>query len=109
MPAEASAPYSAESLPSYCYCSAGAADVVQAVQFAAAHNLIIAVKGGGYSWVKCCEPADGAILFVQQADRTCTVVLQRNLWTADKGLVVDMSAMNAVCVNAAHREITVQG
>lgn len=39
-------------------CFADAADVEQAVRIAAAHNTTVAVKGGGWSWVRpVCYPA----------------------------------------------------
>lgn len=36
-------------------------------------------------------------------------MLQRNIWRADKGMTVDLSAMNAVHVDVVKQEISVQG
>ena len=93
---------------------------MQAVQFAAVHNLTIAVKGGGYSWVNCESSAcatctEASAPYKHLVHPVCTAgtkvrdILQRNLWRADRGLTVDLSAMNAVHVDAANQEISVQG
>ncbi len=61
----------------------GVADVVQAVKFAAANNLLVAVRGGGHN------------------------VAGRAL--CDKGLVIDLSAMRGVLVDPDTRTVRVQG
>ena len=61
----------------------GVADVVQAVKFAAANNLLVAVRGGGHN------------------------VAGRAL--CDKGLVIDLSAMRGVIVDPDTRTVRVQG
>lgn len=51
-----------------------------------------------------------AILFLELQQPSCGVdMLQRNIWRADKGMTVDLSAMNAVRVDAVKHEISVQG
>jgi FAD/FMN-containing dehydrogenase len=62
---------------------ADAADVVAAVNFGREHGLLIAVRGGGHN---------GA-----------------GLGSVDGGLVIDLSAMRAVEVDAARREVRVEG
>lgn len=54
----------------HCHYSAGAADVQQAVQFAAAHNLDIAVKGGGWSYVSSHLPLQTTCSVVCAAEQT---------------------------------------
>jgi hypothetical protein len=61
----------------------GTADVVAAVRFAREHDLEIAIRGGGHN------VAGTAV--------------------CDEGIVVDLSAMRAVRVDAAHRRAWVQG
>jgi FAD/FMN-containing dehydrogenase len=61
----------------------GAADVVAAVRFARDHDLPIAIRGGGHN------VAGTAV--------------------CDNGLVIDLSAMRAVQVDAAGRRVWVQG
>jgi FAD/FMN-containing dehydrogenase len=56
---------------------AGAADVVRAVRFAGAHNLLVAVRGGGHSL---------------SGQSVC-----------DDGLMIDLSAMRSVRVDTARR------
>jgi FAD/FMN-containing dehydrogenase len=60
----------------------GAADVVQAVQFARAHDLLTAIRGGGHSL---------------SGQSGC-----------DGGLVIDLSAMKGIRVDAAHRRAVAQ-
>ncbi len=62
---------------------AGAADVMQAVQFAAAHQLLVAVRGGGHSL---------------SGQSVC-----------ERGLVIDLSQMNGVRVDTARRTATIEG
>jgi len=62
---------------------AGTADVVQAVKFARANDLLVAVRGGGHN------------------------VAGRAL--CDDGLVIDLSEMRAVFVDPARRTVRVQG
>jgi FAD/FMN-containing dehydrogenase len=61
----------------------GAADVVEAVNFAREHNLLVAVRGGGHN------VAGNAI--------------------CDDGLVIDLSAMRGVHVDPTTRAVRVQG
>jgi hypothetical protein len=61
----------------------GAADVIQAVDFARRHDVLVAVRGGGHN------------------------VAGRAL--CDGGLVIDLSAMRGVLVDAASRTVRVQG
>jgi FAD/FMN-containing dehydrogenase len=60
----------------------GVADVVRAVRFARANNVLVAVKSGGHN------------------------VAGRAL--CDDGIVIDLSAMNRVCVEPALRTVRVQ-
>src|SRR5258708_29083675 len=60
----------------------GVADVVHAVKFAGANNLLVAVKGGGHN------------------------IAGRAL--CDDGIVIDLSAMNGVCVDPELRTVRVQ-
>jgi FAD/FMN-containing dehydrogenase len=60
----------------------GVADVVRAVKFAGANNLLVAVRGGGHN------------------------VAGRAL--CDDGMVIDLSAMNGVCVDPELRTVRVQ-
>ena len=62
---------------------AGTADVVQAVKFARANNLLVAIRGGGHN------------------------VAGRAL--CDDGIVIDLSRMKAVFVDPAKRTARVQG
>jgi FAD/FMN-containing dehydrogenase len=62
---------------------AGTADVVQAVDFARANNLLVAVRGGGHN-------VGGRAL-------------------CDDGIVIDLSGMKAVFVDPAKRTVRVQG
>lgn len=62
---------------------AGTADVVQAVKFARANNLLVAIRGGGHN------------------------VAGRAL--CDDGMVIDLSAMKAVFVDPAKKTARVQG
>jgi FAD/FMN-containing dehydrogenase len=62
---------------------AGTADVVQAVKFARANNLLVAIRGGGHN------------------------VAGRAL--CDDGVVIDLSGMRAVFVDPAKRTARVQG
>jgi FAD/FMN-containing dehydrogenase len=61
----------------------GTADVVQAVHFARAHDLIVAVRGGGHN------VAGRAV--------------------CDDGIVIDLSPMRGVYVNPADRTVRAQG
>ena len=61
----------------------GAADVVEAVNFAAANDLLLSVRGGGHSL---------------SGQSSC-----------DKGLMIDLSQMNGVRVDPAKRIATVEG
>jgi len=61
----------------------GAADVMEAVKFAAAHQLLVAVRGGGHSL---------------SGQSVC-----------EKGLMIDLSAMNGVRVDPVKRIATVEG
>jgi FAD/FMN-containing dehydrogenase len=61
----------------------GAADVVDAVKFARANNLLVSVRGGGHN------------------------VAGRAL--CDDGIVIDLSAMNGVVVDPQSRTVRVQG
>ncbi len=69
--------------PAVIACCASADDVVRAVKFARAHGLPLAVKGGGHNI------AGNAL--------------------CDDGLVVDLSGMKAVHVDAERRRATVEG
>jgi FAD/FMN-containing dehydrogenase len=62
---------------------AGAADVHHAVDFARTHELLVSVRGGGHS-----APGYG---------------------TNDGGMVIDMSLMKGIRVNAASRTARAQG
>src|SRR4029079_5508749 len=62
---------------------ADAEDVVAAVRFAAAHDLLLAVRGGGHN---------GA-----------------GLGTCDGGVVIDLSAMKAIAVDPDAGTVRVQG
>src|SRR5215510_1589445 len=62
---------------------AGTADVIHAVKFARANDLLVAVRGGGHN------------------------VAGRAL--CDDGLVIDLSQMRGVLVDAAARTVRVQG
>ncbi len=62
---------------------AGTADVVQAVKFARANNLLVAIRGGGHN------------------------VAGRAL--CDEGVVIDLSGMRAIFVDPAKRTARVQG
>ena len=61
----------------------GAADVMQAVKFAASHQLLLAVRGGGHSL---------------SGQSVC-----------EKGLMIDLSPMNGVHVDPAKKIATVEG
>ena len=61
----------------------GAADVAEAVKFAAAHQLLLAVRGGGHSL---------------SGQSVC-----------DRGLMIDLSAMNGVRVDPVRRLAAVEG
>jgi FAD/FMN-containing dehydrogenase len=61
----------------------GAADVTRAVQFARAHNLVTAVRGGGHSL---------------SGQSGC-----------DGGLVIDLSTMKGIRIDAVHRRAIAQG
>jgi len=61
----------------------GAADVMQAVKFAASHQLLVAVRGGGHSL---------------SGQSVC-----------EKGLMIDLSQMNGVHVDSAKKIATVEG
>ena len=61
----------------------GAADVVEAVNFAAANQLLLSVRGGGHSL---------------SGQSSC-----------DKGMVIDLSQMNGVRVDPTRRIATVEG
>jgi hypothetical protein len=61
---------------------AGAADVMQCVEFARAHDLLVAVRGGGHSL---------------PGHSTC-----------DGGLVIDLSRMRSVRIDSAHRRALVE-
>lgn len=61
---------------------AGAADVIQAVNFARAHELLVAVRGGGHG------VAGNAV--------------------CDGGIVIDLSAMKGIRVNPASRTVRAQ-
>jgi FAD/FMN-containing dehydrogenase len=61
----------------------GAADVAEAVRFAAAHHLLVSVRGGGHSL---------------SGQSVC-----------DQGLMIDLSQMNGVRVDAARRVAMVEG
>ena len=61
----------------------GAADVTEAVKFAAAHELLLSVRGGGHSL---------------SGQSVC-----------DKGLMIDLSQMNGVRVDPAKRVASVEG
>jgi FAD/FMN-containing dehydrogenase len=62
---------------------AGTADVVAAVRFGVAHDLEIAVRGGGHSFA--------------------------GLGTCDAGLVIDLCEMKGIRVDARARTVTAQG
>lgn len=72
----------------YQCCSAGAADVLQAVQFAAAHNLTVAVKGGAWSAVnvvynmQCSVVTAGllAIVFLELQQPNCGIACCRGIY-----------------------------
>lgn len=61
----------------------GAADVMQAVSFAASNNLLLSVRGGGHSLSGQC--------------------------VCEKGLMIDLSPMNGVRVDPARRRAYVEG
>ena len=61
----------------------GAADVMEAVKFAAANQLLVSVRGGGHSL---------------SGQSVC-----------EKGLMIDLSQMNGVRVDPAKRIATVEG
>jgi len=61
----------------------GVADVVAAVNFARTNNLLTAIRGGGHN-------VGGRAL-------------------CDDGIVIDLSGMRSVCVDAAERKVRVQG
>jgi FAD/FMN-containing dehydrogenase len=61
----------------------GAADVMQAVSFAASHNLLLSVRGGGHSLSGQC--------------------------VCEKGLMIDLSQMNGVRVDPVRRRAFVEG
>ncbi len=69
--------------PAFIARCAQAADVQAAVNFGREHGLLVAVRGGGHN---------GA-----------------GLGTCDDGLVIDLSPMRAVQVDAARREVRVEG
>src|SRR5690348_5352125 len=62
---------------------AGAADVQRAVDFARTHELLLSVRGGGHSAPGYC--------------------------TNDGGIVIDMSLMKGIRVDAASRTVRAQG
>lgn len=69
--------------PALIACCTGATDVVEAVNFAAANQLLLSVRGGGHSL---------------SGQSSC-----------DKGLVIDLSQMNGVRVDPTRRIATVEG
>lgn len=74
---------SADKRPALIVQCSGVADVIDAVNFAARHDLLVAVRGGGHNVA---------------GNATC-----------DDGLVIDLGAMNAVRVDVAARRVRAGG